>query len=339
MNTLIMEFEKLLENKNDWSYYNDAPDLTMEILYSPEESLDFIKNYFRCGKKEKLFDDIDIVNYEILKTRAQHILSTYLLGIIIAKSLKIQRKENNKDFMYLWFLACLYHDIGYYFEKNGSCEDLKKVQTKGIEGIKEVCKIKYLYDGKFSPYKREHINLYLSERAKYRDGRTGVIDHGIIGGFLLYDRLRKNFDSAKKKVENINSDVHEESFEYNGRYFSINHYKDYKIAAQAIIIHNIWIDTLRQYMGENKETIDNIEKINKNNQIAYILAIADTLEPIKKCGIDSLSSAYYNNMLDGFTYYFNGCKKYDEMIKSVKELNNWVDVTIEESEGGFIIKL
>lgn len=337
MKSLKVYYNDLLENTHEWSYYDNPPYLKIDTMYDSKESLNFIKEYFKCGEKGTLFDDFDVVRDEVLLTRSQHIISTYLLGIILVDNIKIDIEKNNmekENFLYLWFLACLFHDVGYIFEEKSSCEDLRMLQTNGLKSIDKICNIKYLYDGIFDPYKEDNIHLYLSKRAICKGGCTGVIDHGIVGGFLLYDRLRKNYDEAYKKAKKENSVVKKNSFDYKNRRFSTNHYNDYKKAAQAIIVHNIWPDTLRKYLEEEGETV-NLKRIDIENPIAYILALADTLEPIKKYGIDSLNNTYYEEGTNEFIYSFSKSEK-KSMAKCINDLKNWVDVEIEDQSGSGI---
>ena len=341
MKSLKECYKKLLNNTQEWSYYDNPPYLKMDTMYDSKESLKFIKEYFKCGRKGTLFDNLDAQSDEILMKKSQHIISTYLLGIIIYKSLKrhIEKNQNIDDnFKYLWFLSCLYHDIGYIYEEELNCKNLRTLQADGIEGLKKFCNIEYLYTGKFKPYTKEHINVYLSERARCRDGCTGVIDHGIIGGFLLYDRLRKNYETAWNKVKQRKIKVTRKSFEYGGLLFSEEHFDYYEKAAQAIIVHNIWRNTLKKYLAEKDEEnagIEDIKKISIVNPIAYILALADTLEPIKKYGIDSLANTYYGEETNGFIYSFGKCGK-KSMVECINDLKNWVDVEIEDQSGSGI---
>lgn len=349
METLKKMYEDLLCCKNNWSYYNNPPCLTYNTLLSEAKSFKFIKKYFSCGGKEELFSDSYIENNaDILKHRAPHIISTYLLGIIIAESFRIdlnKRDDNNVNFKYLWFLACLYHDIGYVYEENQCCEYLIKIQTEGLTSLQEICNIKYLENEEFKTYTKEEVNIYLSCRAKCINESTGVIDHGIAGGIMLYDRLIKNFEQAwgeTKKAHRMNNQITRESFCHNGLHFSENHYKYYKKAADAIIAHNIWIDTLNKALAnEGKEHLQKPEsnkpRINKKNQIAFVLALSDTIEPIKKYGIDALDMVCCEKRTNGFKISMpdNECS---DTYKYIEDLKTWVDVkVIKEQNNTFLI--
>lgn len=340
----LKELYKNLIKDGSWSYYLEQPYLEYEVLFDETASYDFIKNYFKCGGKGKVFeDDPYIIKYEyVLKERSPHIVSTFLLGIQIAKSLKfdINKKNNNNiNFIYLWFMACLYHDIGYIYENDHNCINLRTVQKEGLNALKDICDIKYMCNDEFKTYKKENVDLYLSNRAICSSGNIGKIDHGIVGGLLLYDRLRKNFNEAWYKARRNDPNVLRNNFTYNGLHFSNEHYKYYAEAADAIIAHNIWINTLNEYLIKNdKEPLKGI-KIDKNNKIAFILALADTLEPIKKYGIFALNMISFEKTKDGKDGF--DLIMPDEMKENDYEyicnLSTWINVDVNRCGNRFSI--
>lgn len=344
METLKKLYKDIIEDPDRWLYYHsNQPRLKYEMLFDETASYDFIIKYFRCGGKEKVFEDDPYIikNEFVLKERSPHIVSTFLLGILIAKNLKIDINTNNNDninFKYLWFLACLYHDIGYVYENDNNCMNLRMVQKKGLNALKDICNIKCLRNNElFKTYKKENIDLYLSNRAICSSGNIGKIDHGIVGGLLLYDRLRKNFDEAWNKAKRNGPNILRNDFTYKGLHFSNEHYKYYAEAADAIIAHNIWIDTLNKYLIKNyKEPLKGI-KIDKNNKIAFILALADTLEPIKKYGIFALNMISFKKMDDGFDLIMP-----DEINENdfnyICNLSDWINVDVNRCGNRFSIR-
>ena len=222
MRTLHEMYEDLISNTEKWSYYQNPPHLCCDVLSDVNKSFNFIEEYFSLGRKKALFDDKYIKqNIDIIKGRSQHIVSTYLLGIIIAESFGFdlnKRDDNNVNLKYLWFLACLYHDIGYVYEETHSCENLREVREKRLIALREICGIKYCEHDEFRTYERRVVNLYLKNRAKCTAKDMGKMDHGIVGGLMLYDRLRKNYEQAQKKElsGNISKNKKEanESFKY-----------------------------------------------------------------------------------------------------------------------------
>lgn len=344
MNTLKYYYNNIIKNKDEWSYYMYPPCLSVDTLRSNNESLKFIEEYFKRGGKERVFDNIDIRrNKKEIEERATHIISTYILGIIIAKCFNRDLKTrdcNNINFKYLWFLACLYHDIGYVYENMKNCKYLKAIQTDGLDAMQYVCEIKYLHDREFITYKKEYINTYLTNRAICSNGEMGKIDHGIAGGLLLYDRLMKNFDQAWVIAYNCDCSISRESFEYNGLHFSNTHYKYYAEAADAIIAHNIWMNTLKEYLQKEGKSYFEVNRIEKNNKILFILSLADTLEPIKRKGIMALDEICFEEIKNGFTLSMP-VDVYSTIYGNISDLKTWVDVEIieERNQGRFSIKL
>ncbi len=340
MQTLRKIYEDLISDTIRWSYYCGQPYLCCNTISNNEESYEFIKKYFACGGKETLFDDTYLnENSEIIKMRAPHIISTYLLGIIIAESfnLELNGSDYNSTNKYLWFLACLYHDIGYIYEEKHCCEYLRMLQANGLDAIQEICNIKYLHNYEFKTYSKENVNLYLSCRAQCSKGRLGKIDHGIAGGLLLYDRLRKNFEVAWRKARKSDPTISKSYFTYNGLCFSNKHYGDYAKAADAIISHNIWLNTLNRYLLQSNKMPQKGPAITKENPIAFILAIADTVEPIKKFGIYSLDAVEYEKSENnGFKFFVPDL--YEDNYKYIMDLQDWVDVKVNRvGDGTFLI--
>ena len=344
MGTLKELYKDLINDPDRWLYYNsNQPSLKYEMLFDETASYDFIINYFKCGGKEKVFEDDPYIikNEFVLKERSPHIVSTFLLGILIAKNLKIDLNTINNDninFKYLWFLACLYHDIGYVYENDNNCMNLRMVQKKGLNALKDICNIKCLRNNElFKTYKEENIDLYLSNRAICSSGNIGKIDHGIVGGLLLYDRLKKNFYEARKKANKNDPNFSKDKFEYNELNYSKTHFEYYAEAADAIIAHNIWINTLNEYLTKNNKVPLEGNKIDKNNKIAFILALADTLEPIKKYGIFALNMISFKETKEGFDLIMPDEMKEND-YKYICNLSDWMNVDVNRCGNRFSIR-
>lgn len=345
MGTLKKLYKDLIEDPDSWLYYHsNQPRLKYEMLFDETASYNFIKNYFKCGGKGKVFEDDPYIikNEFVLKERSPHIVSTFLLGIQIAKSLKFDINKKNNDninFIYLWFMACLYHDIGYVYENDYNCMNLRMVQKEGLKALKEICDIKYICNNEFKTYKKGYIDLYFSNRAICSSGNIGKIDHGIVGGLLLYDRLRKNFYEARKKANKNDPNFSKDKFEYNELNYSKTHFEYYAEAADAIIAHNIWINTLNEYLTKNNKVPLEGNKIDKNNKIAFILALADTLEPIKKYGIFALNMISFEKTKDGkdgFDLIMPDEMKEND-YKYICNLSDWINVNVNRCGNRFSI--
>ena len=334
--------EYYTNNREKWSYYSiddidDVIDL-VEKLKDGDKALDFIKDYFSIGSKEQALAKIpQRLQKRTSGIRFIHTISTFLLGLKIAGCYGINvefRNYHNMSFQYYWFLACLYHDIGYIYENDSSCKYLRMISVDGFEAIKKVCDIKYLNNSVFKTYSAEIVDIYLKCRARCVDGKCGVIDHGIVGGLLLYDALRKQFEKSWKYKkygtrENFYITKNEKKL-----HLSNSHYEDYAKAADAIIAHNIWKNTLKKYLQEfphiNSNSIP--EKIYCENELCYILSIADTIEPLKR-NPDYLDQVEFDfSKKDSFKIKTSK-EIYNDVYKEIKSLSDWVDVDVTVSCG------
>lgn len=212
-----------------------------------------------------------------------HTVSVFTLGIAIA--LKMEHRISG-DELFIWFLMCLFHDIGYKLENNtDEDENLRTLETldnflrhfniQNDNNIFGKCREKETLCG----------NYYIcGNYYKYRKEIHHKIDHGIAGGILLYKMLVENYNSIIKSSE-YNTDT----CEYKGLKFSEENSDDYKKAAIGIIRHNMWYanksDDCKTY---HKYGLDDLisEPQNKicytDDRLLFLLCLADTIEPLKR---------------------------------------------------------
>jgi len=344
-------YSEIAKDSTRWSYYEESVPDICDVWRKNNSAYEFIMKYFDLSGKKRVFEDKLIgENKEYIKERAPHIVSTFLLGIKIAECFEFDiktRNTDNLDFRYYWFLACLYHDIGYVYEegKEFFCGELDALQVDGLEAIQEICNIKYLHNRVFKTYTKEQVDLYLKCRATCKNGERGKIDHGIAGGLLLYDKLRRNFEIAWKKTrkERKNKEVSRSEFFIESKCdprrlrLSNKDYEAYACAADAIIAHNIWRETLNEYIDENCSNIDKITKrIDSKNKLCFILSIADTIEPLKRLQNEEpeiLSKIYFEDIPDGFRIWSNEENlKVLEHFRNFESLEDWVDIKVKKDE-------
>lgn len=283
---LFKIFNELSLDDNRWSYYSNPDFRIRNVWNSEEDASNFIRNYFTLGGKGNL------IEYPITKDfldnnhksayRARHIVSTYLIGLWIAEKLDVFYQKE-VDFKYLWFLTCLYHDVGSYYENCKNEDLLSKVKLNGLKSL--VDELEVSKDDIYITFKKELIDIYLKGKAKERQ----EIDHGIVGGLLLFDGLDKMFKKSLKLAKEEHGDRFDENdFNVNlhGKAFHLSkrHYEFYKLAADSIIAHNIFFDLLNKLLG----TLEIRKHSFKNNELLFILSIADTIEPIKRFGTNAV---------------------------------------------------
>ena len=260
---------------NQWDYYydiNDQIQIPFPFTGFPSAHNDFIREYFRRGGKAEAMESVDL-SFDNLRL-PNHINSVFFLGILMYNNTSMHRKyklENNapgyKSFPFIWFLIALFHDNAY------ELEDKKKlVDISSIELLRKHFQIdELLHDKVISS--RYHALLDSRENYfLYRKNVFGVVDHGILGGILLYDRLVKI--RAQKKKENKDN-----------KFWGIKLVNQYLKAANAISLHNVWMptaDTEKIYEENNLGMLIGIPKVKFFDfPLFYILAIIDTIEPIK----------------------------------------------------------
>lgn len=344
MKTLEQCYRKIGQENTRWSYYDDPSIEISGVWESEEKSFGFIRDYFAYAGKSEVFNDTNLqLNEEFIKKRSPHIVSTFLLGIKLAEILEIDiqtRDDFNMNVKYYWFISCLYHDIGYAYENKYSCKWLRSVKENGFKALNEICDIKNIHNREFKTYPKKLIELYLKGRADCQQSQP-KLDHGIMGGLLLYDKLRKQFIKAwNKKTENTDSrdSFYCENIDTGKKlHLSKNHYDAYGKVADAVISHNIWKSSLRDFI-EGDESITNSQydvflnkKINLEHQrLCFILSLADTIEPIKK-DFKNLCDISIGTMEQKRGVCLETKKTiYDNIYANIEELETWLDVKVNK---------
>lgn len=300
--SLYDELLKVYENENT-HYYNR---INVNPIKTPNESFQFIKQYFSEGFKSKVFD-FPIEKKFKCNGKHKHTVSLYYLGILMRDLVEKELEEfliknicknNSKklgfDFSYIWFLCCLYHDVAYVYENEAiisSDIELKDFLDKELEIKHDV------YDSKLnsSSYKRYPKKL-VSNYFKYIliDKDLRKYEHGILGGYLLYDRLIKNYDDKYELLkQHNNKSIDYNNFIYseleNCKKFCIEQHDLFAFISNAIISHNIWLCTNKDDEEKYKKykldqlIVNEHNKLSlKKDNLVFFLALLDTIEPIKQ---------------------------------------------------------
>lgn len=346
MQTLKELYEEIANDSKRWSYYN-TPNLSIEKKWeNNSHAFKFIKSYFNLAGKSNAFKDEHLEkNKTFIEDRAAHIISAFLLGIKIAESFDVNittRNEENMNFQYYWFLTCLYHDIGYAYEKKSNYEHLSMLQEDGLEALQEICDIKYLHNRIFKTFSCDEVEFYLKCRSECKNGKKGTIDHGIVGGILLYDKLRKQFAIAwrkrKDKPSSRKSFFIKDECSLRELHLSNSHYAEYAKAADAIIAHNIWISTFNEYVQKydpDKNFTSIGRKISMSNKLCFILSLADTIEPIKRFGGEALKYIGIEAIDKGFKVLCDSLDN-ENYFKDIESLTDWLDITVKRKNSNII---
>jgi len=152
-----------------------------------------------------------------------------------------------------------------------------------------------------------------------------AIDHGILGGILLFDRLVK-IRRAKKANQ-------EESL-FWGKKLENN----YMLAANAISLHNIWLPEEKNIELYKQFELDSLVNAGKAKfsdfPLYYMLGIVDTIEPLKEYMGDGHDDKY---ILENINMEFsknsmlvsknpNSDLDFQKLIVKAKGLESWLDI-------------
>ena len=182
-------------------------------------------------------------------------------------------------------------------------------------------------------------------------------DHGIVGGYLFYDRMIKNYAMCYlSELERSNTILDLSNFHYRDRHFCFEQLSIFSYITDCIMTHNIWKAnesnqneayerySLYELIAENYKIIT-----FQNNPLLYILAIADTLEPTKiykalPISHDDICSAIEVNYRPGeheITFFSNSLKvDIGELYKKAKGLEAWTSVRCSNlNDGKFTITI
>lgn len=226
--------------------------------------------------------------YEFAKTRAQHSVITFLMGLVLAEftgisldimetiSLMADEKRNPLSFLRPWMITSLYHDKGYYSKhlKNGQLDyrktfkhylftdSYREPELKCFRGFSELHRglFAHTYDQILS-YDQYARNYHAQK--KHSEER---LDHGILGGVAVFnDLVRKALKVQIKDVE----------------------LKLAKACCLTIAQHNIFksnsAERDKAYPAELSYLYhDSSFRIRKHTPLLLFLCLVDTLECVKR---------------------------------------------------------
>ena len=380
--TLYDEMHQLYkQNEKDWNYYERTMINPFEDSFLVK---DFIKEYFNYGGKSMVV--AELIN-EMEPMRHSHTVSTFFLGLLLKQKkcpnleiLSLQN-DNNFKFSYLWFIVCLFHDMGYIQENDWMYK--YKYRNDSKEYLRQYSKvIKNKFPRRFeyedlgiifcSPIKfrgalinREHcrneqgiifnngINI---QKARYTQNTIlnyleyckmneaiKHYDHGIVGGLWLYDSLIKNYYKQYFiEMKKNNTLLFDNFVNTENLHFSTEQWKIFAYLADCIISHNIWPATnqtnyLYNICGLEQLTMENYTSISfQEDPILYLLALSDTLEPIKTYSGLGLTDI---EIWKGISVQINSDKivmkivdsrmPFERLNRKVEGIEHWIDCRVE----------
>jgi hypothetical protein len=313
-------------------------------IWNASESINIIKEYLgEAGTVPAKGSLVGILKFpsdkKIDENRYQHILMTYFFGLAIynnCSTIKYEidkgfctnpeyedalKKHKNAPFAYLWFLICLFHDLGYQYE-----DEIIKFDYSNFSELKKDT----MFDGKSIVDNLVGVptEIYGDIIEKYFNFRklNGKFDHGITGGMQLYYDLCK---IRKDKYEDTNNRK-----QVKDGYWRPTLEKVFAYASSVVICHNIFFATKPE--DENKYIVSglcpliNTKKKHKitlqDYPVFFLFCLVDSIEPVKVVkDVDLLKEIMFDISEDKIKCQINltcGCK--DKLIKNISELDDWL---------------
>lgn len=222
--------------------------------------------------------------------------------------------------------------MGYLYEDNS---EKMAQQFPKIKNFIEYRKIKYnfLDVSKDSRLAEKYYDYIMKTYTQ--------IDHGIVGGLLMYDGLMKYIEKRKELHRQVTLDFGD------CRRFSDTNIECAKIMSESILHHNMWFadpDQHDEYKDAGlEELIPEEDKSNRyslaSNQLYFLLGLLDTIETVK-LGFKNKPPILANDILKKTDILFNADNKEitisiaenldtSKFFDSVRGLKNWLTVSPE----------
>ncbi|WP_437917686.1 hypothetical protein [Sphingobacterium sp. LRF_L2] len=326
-----------------WDYYHGIEDndpLPIPFTETNAHS-HFIYRYFKRAGKVDVFNTSGIDSDTL--HRPDHINSVFFLGILLYYKTGLHRRykmntnaPGYKSFPFIWFLIALFHDNAYAYERDEN-EKKKLDSIKTIDDLKAHFGIQhFLFDTRFRSNTQRLLNARNSYFYYRRNCGYKVIDHGLLGGILLYDRLYKIRKKKKREQEET-------------LFWGPSLIYQYKMAANAISLHNIWLPEKEDEPLYHKYGLQNLIGLRKlkfkDFPLFYLLGIVDTIEPVKAFEGSGFDSAYILGNLDiSFSQRSVTISNkpgselvFSKLTDKLRFFDNWLDLKYTISETSFTI--
>lgn len=198
---------------------------TIDFLKDDSKSSEYIKKILR--DQNYTFPQKGDLIYDIAKGRARHSAVTYLLGLIlkkiyifdesfIPKGTIIADDKTYANNIYMWLRTALYHDIGMTSElimkRNLDLEkDFKHylyteeysdliILNNYIANTDSVLAYTYSEILDYGEYIVNERHPLTNEKDEIKYKSRGIIDHGVLGGAILFDKYADKLSDTELKL-------------------------------------------------------------------------------------------------------------------------------------------
>lgn len=281
----------LIENEFVSRYSSKSKRLE-DVLATDEDCAAFIRQVLDDASYSIAGATRNKKQYDFSKDRAKHSVITYFMGLILAKFGDLEARINSLmpesgTFEHLWMLTALYHDWGYYSDRinNGSLKLRSVVKHYLLSDIDLDSRLGKLANYEIShpealAYSYDEIEEYDAYARRYHGLRPNdyeKIDHGILGGVIIYDRLIKKALGFGKNDECLAA----------------------KASCVTIAQHNIFKSSSEkmdlEYGSRLKKLFhDSSFVITTETPLLFLLSLVDTIECVKRFSGESNKDRYFH---------------------------------------------
>lgn len=279
----ILTYVKMLEEAKGCLSDKFCPIKSYELAKAKE----VVKNQFsKFGKGDTKYNKLLSEIEDIDDVRCAHIIYTFLLGIYFYKKndlirvtiddsvkKKLMDAGHPNDFPFLWFLICLFHDLGYSEENK---HHHSRIGVNWANNQKKPA----AFNGVPELYSKIYKQYFL-----YRKIEHGKTDHGIYAGLKMYEDLRKIQKEQKKN--------HQDEDVWRDKLVSL-----YNLTSWVVLAHNVYftLDTkLETCALYKKYSLDELilETTGQGNvknypirlseyPVLFLFCLVDLIEPMKR---------------------------------------------------------
>lgn len=187
----------------------------------------------------------------------------------------------------------------------------------------------------------KNSNFYKSTIEKYyvyRKNEMGAFDHGILGGYMLFDNLVKNY------VNKMANEPNKTKFDVDNMSYSIEQISLFAYMADCIVSHNIFFPNpsdkgIYKEYGLNELTKYHKPVKFKSNPLLFLLYLVDSIDPIKY--FEQKTNLKYDEILKLIYIDFPSCNTIklsisklfgikdeiiEKYIKRIEGLSDWLGI-------------
>jgi len=298
--------------------------------------------------------------HKVSEARARHSAITFLFGLVLGRymplfskiSTLLTPKKKYDLSVELWLLVSLYHDVGYFSEylrhdklvynkvfKYDPLSDAYEGMLGCLLGFEEQRDdvLAYLY--------QEILQYDIAARDYHINDSNERIDHGILGGYIAFNKMIGKIKSGDKRHEDIIKA---------------------KMCALTIAQHNMFKSYSEKddavFPGKpEKLTAASNFKITSQTPLLLFLSLVDTIECVKKMSKSNNEDAYMETLTvlrlikidesnDWITIDYSDVERqivkknsnelhntYKNYIESVKQLPRWTGLKVENDNDNIIM--